>query len=122
MAPDAPEHRTLEYLSTIPTDALKGIGPTSMRALSDAGIRSVADLILTPPRHYIDRSKFTEIAAAQPGEEVTVGETLSRGIHDFGTNLRKPTDPVRQSLLLSPELRLKNMPNLEALPLQCQLS
>ena len=88
MADDAPSHRTLSYLSSIPTDALKGIGPTSMRALGDAGIASVADLILTPPRRYIDRSKFTAIAGAEPGEEVTVGGRI-RTVNRRRTRNRK---------------------------------
>ncbi|MGI9667077.1 MAG: ATP-dependent DNA helicase RecG [Acidimicrobiia bacterium] len=72
----AAPHRTLAYLSTLPTERLKGVGAGSMRRLDDAGIRSVADLLLTPPRRYLDRSQLAAIGTAPIGEEVTVGGTV----------------------------------------------
>ncbi|MDJ0791322.1 MAG: DEAD/DEAH box helicase, partial [Acidimicrobiia bacterium] len=69
--------RTLTYLGGIPTDAVKGIGPTTMRRLDESGVHSVAHLLLTPPRRYLDRSQLFDIAAAPLGEEVTIGGVVA---------------------------------------------
>lgn len=73
MTDAAPEGRTLAYLAGIAPDRVKGIGPISMKKLDGQGIRSVADLLLTVPRRYLDRSRLFDIAAAPLGEEVTIG-------------------------------------------------
>ncbi|MCP3977592.1 MAG: ATP-dependent DNA helicase RecG [bacterium] len=65
--------RPLSHLATIPVDQVKGIGPRSTKKLAEAGISSVADLLLHPPRRYLDRSQLFDIAAVPLGEEVTVG-------------------------------------------------
>ena len=65
--------RTLVYLAALPVDMVKGIGPKNLKKLSTHGIRSVADLLLTPPRRYLDRSQLFDIASAPIGEEVTIG-------------------------------------------------
>jgi ATP-dependent DNA helicase RecG len=65
--------RTLTYLGEIPTDRVKNIGPRTRHKLDDVGVRSVAHLLLTPPRRYLDRSQLFDIAAAPIGEEVTIG-------------------------------------------------
>ncbi len=65
--------RSLVYLATRPVDMVKGIGPGNLRKLAAHGIHSVADLLLTPPRRYIDRSQLFDIASAPIGEEVTIG-------------------------------------------------
>ncbi len=65
--------RPLSYLATLPLDMVKGIGPKSMRRLSDAGLDSVADLLLHVPRRYLDRSQLFDLADVPLGEEVTVG-------------------------------------------------
>jgi ATP-dependent DNA helicase RecG len=69
--------RPLSYLATIPTDRVKGIGPRSTKKLADAGIHSVADLLLHPPRRYLDRSQLFDLADVPLGEEVTVGGTVT---------------------------------------------
>jgi ATP-dependent DNA helicase RecG len=74
--PDPAEGRTLEYLASIPVEKVKGVGPKSASVLSTQGIRSVADLLLTAPRRYLDRSHLFDIAAAPLSEEVTVGGTV----------------------------------------------
>lgn len=47
------------------------------RALAEAGLGSVADLLLHVPRRYIDRSVIRPIGMLRPGEEVTVVGTVS---------------------------------------------
>jgi ATP-dependent DNA helicase RecG len=69
--------RPLSYLANIPTDQVKGIGPRSSKKLADAGIHSVADLLLHPPRRYLDRSQLFDLADVPLHEEVTVGGTVS---------------------------------------------
>lgn len=58
-------------------DAVKGIGPKSAKRLADDGIRSVADLLLTAPRRYLDRSHMETIAGAPLDEEVTLMGTVT---------------------------------------------
>jgi ATP-dependent DNA helicase RecG len=64
--------RPLSYLASLPVDAVKGIGPASARKLGEAGIHSVADLLLHVPRRYLDRSQLFDLAAVPLNEEVTV--------------------------------------------------
>ncbi|GMQ92990.1 MAG: ATP-dependent DNA helicase RecG [Acidimicrobiia bacterium] len=71
------EVRTLAYLAGIATDQVKGIGTKSMEKLESHGIRSVADLLLTVPRRYLDRSQLFNLGAAPIGEVVTVGGTVT---------------------------------------------
>lgn len=72
------EGRTLRYLAELPVDLVKGIGPKSAKTLAGQGVSSVADLLLTVPRRYLDRSQLAELATAPIGEEVTVGGTVQR--------------------------------------------
>ncbi len=71
------EPRTLLYLGSIQVDAVKGIGPKSLKRLADDGIRSVADLLMTAPRRYLDRSQMVPIAGAPFGEDITVLGTVT---------------------------------------------
>ncbi len=68
--------RPLSFLASLPTDVVKGIGPTTAKKLDGAGISSVADLLLHVPRRYLDRSQLFNIAAVPLGEEVTIGGTV----------------------------------------------
>jgi ATP-dependent DNA helicase RecG len=68
--------RSLAYLASIPTDLVKGIGPRSLKRLAEAGIESVADLLLHVPRRYLDRSQMFDLSAVPLDEEVTVGGTV----------------------------------------------
>ncbi len=68
--------RPLSYLASIPTDAVKGIGPRTVKKLDGAGITSVADLLLHVPRRYLDRSQLFDLSSVPLGEEVTVGGTV----------------------------------------------
>jgi len=72
-SPPSPGERTLAYLAGIPVDRVKGVGAISMKKLSAEGVRSVADLLLTVPRRYLDRSQLSALATTPLGEVVTVG-------------------------------------------------
>ncbi|MFV1970871.1 MAG: ATP-dependent DNA helicase RecG [Acidimicrobiia bacterium] len=71
------EDRTLAYLADIPVDRVKGVGVISVKKLETEGIRSVADLLLTVPRRYLDRSQISDLATTPLGEVVTVGGTVT---------------------------------------------
>ena len=68
--------RPLSYLATLAVDEVKGIGPASAKKLGQAGIHTVADLLLHAPRRYLDRSQLFDLAAVPLGEEVTVAGTV----------------------------------------------
>lgn len=51
---------------------LKGLGKTRIETLNKAGIRTMADLLLTLPVRYQDTSSLTEIKDIVPGSEVCV--------------------------------------------------
>jgi ATP-dependent DNA helicase RecG len=69
--------RTLTYLAGIPVDKVKGVGTATMKKLSSQGVSSVADLLLTVPRRYLDRSQLFDLQAAPLGEDVTVGGVVT---------------------------------------------
>ena len=68
--------RSLAYLAGISVDNVKGIGPQTMKKLGQAGIESVADLLLHVPRRYLDRSQMFDLSSVPLDEEVTVGGTV----------------------------------------------
>jgi ATP-dependent DNA helicase RecG len=69
-----PSHgRSLAYLADVPIDAVKDIGPRKAKRLTEAGIGSVAALLLHVPRRYLDRSQLFDLSSVPLGEEVTVG-------------------------------------------------
>jgi len=70
--------RSLAYLATLPVDMVKGIGPKTAKKMGEAGINSVADLLLHVPRRYLDRSQMFDLSNLPLGEEVTVGGTVVR--------------------------------------------
>ncbi|MCL1592921.1 MAG: ATP-dependent DNA helicase RecG [Actinomycetia bacterium] len=74
---DPATYRTLGYLATITVERLKGVGAVTTRKLHDQGIDSVADMLLTVPRRYLDRSHMARIDRAPIGEEVTLGGTVT---------------------------------------------
>lgn len=76
--PGPDPRRTLAYLADVPVDAVKGVGPARRKHFEKVGVRTVADLLLMPPRRYLDRSQIVPIAAAPVGEEVTVGGVVER--------------------------------------------
>lgn len=47
-----------------------------MKKLAEAGIESVADLLLHVPRRYLDRSQMFDLSSVPLNEEVTVGGTV----------------------------------------------
>ncbi len=61
-----------------PVKYIKGVGPRRASRLARLGIRTVRDLIMFPPRRYLDRSHLTPRLEA--GEEaVVVGTVVSKG-------------------------------------------
>ncbi len=76
--PDTQARRTMAYFARIPVDNVKGIGSAAMKKLRTQGVESVADLLLTVPRRYLDRSQIFNIGAAPIGEEVTIGGTVTK--------------------------------------------
>ncbi len=68
--------RPLAYLKSLPVDSVRGIGPKRVKKLAEAGIPSVADLLLHVPRRYLDRSQLFDLSDVPLGEEVTVGGTV----------------------------------------------
>jgi ATP-dependent DNA helicase RecG len=68
--------RSLAYLASVPVDLVKGIGPKTAKKMGEAGIGSVADLLLHVPRRYLDRSQMFDLSNVPLGEEVTVGGTV----------------------------------------------
>ncbi|MFV2001302.1 MAG: ATP-dependent DNA helicase RecG [Acidimicrobiia bacterium] len=75
--PDADAYRTLAYLCGIEVDRLTGVGAVTKRKLSEQKIDSIADLLLTVPKRYLDRSHMSQIAEAPIGEDVTVRGTVT---------------------------------------------
>lgn len=72
-APETKPRRTLAYFADIPVEMINGIGQVSARKMATQGILSVADLLITAPRRYLDRSRIFAIDSAPIGEEVTIG-------------------------------------------------
>jgi len=110
---DSAEGRTLAYLAGIPADKVKGVGAVSMKKLAAQGIRSVADLLLTVPRRYLDRSQLFDLQGVPIGEEVTVGgvvtsyskRRISRGRTMVEARISDGTSSVR-CLWFNPYLKL----------------
>jgi ATP-dependent DNA helicase RecG len=67
---------TLAKLATIDLDQVQGLKGARAKKLMEAGIVSVADLLLHAPRRYIDRSRIEPIALLPLGEEITVIGTV----------------------------------------------
>ena len=56
----------------MPLEELKGLGKSRLDTLRQAGIRTMADLLLTLPVRYQDTSSLTPIGEIAPGMEVCV--------------------------------------------------
>jgi ATP-dependent DNA helicase RecG len=67
---------TLARLATIDVGEVQGLKGARARKLAEAGIATVADLLLHAPRRYIDRSRIEPIALLPIGEEITVIGTV----------------------------------------------
>jgi ATP-dependent DNA helicase RecG len=74
---DTQTRRTLAYFALVPVENVKGIGKVAVKKLRTQDVVSVADLLLTVPRRYLDRSQIFNIGAAPIGEEVTIGGTVT---------------------------------------------
>lgn len=61
-----------------PVTAIKGIGTVRASVLeSEAGIRTVEDLLYYAPRRYLDRSKFKKISDCIDGETVSISGVIT---------------------------------------------
>ncbi len=70
---------SLAYLTQVPIDQVRSLGPKRVAALRKGGIASVADLLLSVPHRYVDRSKPFSLEAVFTGEEVTLIGTVHKG-------------------------------------------
>lgn len=52
----------------IPLTHVRGIGPARLKALRDAGLNGVRDLVLCLPREYRDMTRLAPLSEARPGE------------------------------------------------------
>ena len=69
---NVPGVASLSRLATVDIAEVKGLGGKRSQSLSDAGIRTVADLLHHAPRRYIDRTRQSPIAQVPIGPEVTI--------------------------------------------------
>ncbi|MDH3471184.1 MAG: ATP-dependent DNA helicase RecG [Acidimicrobiia bacterium] len=80
--------RSLAYLSDISVAEVKGLAGKRSEALAEAGVVSVADLLLHAPRRYVDRSRVVPLDEVPLGEEVTViGEVTAVKMRRVRKNL-----------------------------------
>ena len=54
----------------IPISQVKGIGPARVKALAEAGIDSVRDMIMYLPREYRDMLEVAPLSEARAGETI----------------------------------------------------
>ena len=55
-----------------PVSALRGVGPKKAEAFHKLGVDTLRDLVQLFPRRYEDRTRFTPIAYARPGDTVCI--------------------------------------------------
>lgn len=55
-----------------PIEQLTGVGAQRGKSLREAGIATIADLLLRLPRRYLDRSRIVTVEQAPVGEEITL--------------------------------------------------
>ncbi|HSJ26647.1 MAG TPA: ATP-dependent DNA helicase RecG [Acidimicrobiia bacterium] len=67
---------TLARLASVDVGEVQGLKGARGKKLAEAGIATVADLLLHAPRRYIDRSRVEPIATLPLGEEITVIGTV----------------------------------------------
>ncbi len=111
--PGPDPRRTLAYLAGIDVGEVRGIGSAKRKRFDRAAIRTVAELLLTPPRRYLDRSQMVSIGGLTVGEEVTVaGEVrtfrtrrISRGRVMVEATIGDATDTLH-AVWFNPYLRL----------------
>ena len=110
--------RPLSYLATLSVDEVKGIGPAAAKKLGQAGIHTVADLLLHVPRRYLDRSQLFSLDSVPLGEEVTVAGTVQavhqRDVYRTGKRKLKITEAtvgdgtsLLKAVWFNPYLKLK---------------
>ncbi|MBI3646299.1 MAG: hypothetical protein HY233_10085, partial [Acidobacteriales bacterium] len=78
-APKPPADRA--SLWNAPVKYVKGVGPKRAEFLATQGVISVADLLLTLPRRYLDRSNLVSIGSLIPDQTITVvGRIIASGL------------------------------------------
>ncbi|MEP7132477.1 MAG: ATP-dependent DNA helicase RecG [Acidobacteriota bacterium] len=60
-----------------PISALPGLGPSRAAKLSEAGVATIGDFLLSLPFRYEDRARFETVAGLTPGRAATVRVRLS---------------------------------------------
>jgi ATP-dependent DNA helicase RecG len=99
---------------TSPLAEVKGIGPARARALEEAGLRTVEDLLLHLPLRYEDRTAFLPIAALLPGVRASVRarvlsavlrRTRTRGLTLFEALVEDGSGALRVLFFNQPYLR-----------------
>jgi ATP-dependent DNA helicase RecG len=97
-----------------PLAEVKGIGPARARALEEAGLRTVEDLLLHLPLRYEDRTAFLPIAALLPGVRASVRarvlnavlrRTRTRGLTIFEALVEDGSGALRVVFFNQPYLR-----------------
>lgn len=63
---------------------LKGTGPSTIRALANLGIRTVAELLLHLPRDYEDRTQLVPISRFSEGKVYTAARVIGHDWFGFG--------------------------------------
>ncbi len=58
--------------------SLPGLGPKRVRALNEAGYRSIVDLLYNVPRDWVDRTRITPIADCKPDAKVILIGHIAR--------------------------------------------
>lgn len=76
--------RSLAYLNGIPVERVQGLTGKRGEKVRNAGIETVADLLLHVPRRHVDRSRTLSLAELPLGEEITVLGTVQK------VSLRRP--------------------------------
>jgi ATP-dependent DNA helicase RecG len=61
-----------------PVGVLPGVGPKRAVLLERLGIRTIGDLLRTPPRRFVDLGGIRPLAEVRPGERATCAVTVGR--------------------------------------------
>ncbi len=71
-SPVSRPERSLAYLHGVGIERVKWLGGKRAASIRGRGMRSVTDLLLIPPRRYIDRSQVMQASEVEVGVEATV--------------------------------------------------
>lgn len=71
------EEKAPVYHIDDPVTVLPGIGPTRASYLEQLGIGTIRDLLLLPPRRYLDYRRTAQPTALHPGDQATVSGRIA---------------------------------------------